>query len=279
MKNISKEKAYLEEIQKNKMKYQEEKVIIPFLEVWTGQSCTLKCRNCCHLIPYMPNKLYDIDMLIKDCKRLTELCHIEYFSVAGGEPFCNRNIYKLLDFVASSTLISKGKIVTNGTVMLEKRTMQSLINLKGKLEIHVNTYPGTEKKAFDFYRRLREYQIPARLSHYEAWKWKIMGLPGSAPCSENVAQKNFRDCWIKECNTLADGVLTACPRGVACRTVFGIEKNPFEHVRVLDYQDETEAKARIALCLSQKYEKDFCRYCMGMSAENRTEVVPGEQIG
>lgn len=51
-----------------------------------------------------------------------------------------------------------------------------------------------------------------------------------------------------------------------------------EHVRILDFQGDAELKAGIALCLSQKYEKDFCRYCMGMCADNHTEVVPGEQM-
>ena len=36
---------------KNIWNYSRKKVHLNFLELWVGQSCTLKCRDCLHMIP------------------------------------------------------------------------------------------------------------------------------------------------------------------------------------------------------------------------------------
>ena len=69
---------------KNLYKYRKKKVRLSFLEVWVGQTCTLKCRDCCHLIPYVKPAIFNIESLIEDCKKIFELCEVDFFSILGG---------------------------------------------------------------------------------------------------------------------------------------------------------------------------------------------------
>ena len=133
MKELSSEKnaKYQKIYKKNLKKYKNSKVEL----VWVGKTCNLRCRDCLHMIPYIKQKKLEVSRLIGDCKRLLELCSINYFSIAGGEPFCCKNLFELIDFVTESADIKDGKIVTNGTVVPEERTIDALRRMKGKLEI------------------------------------------------------------------------------------------------------------------------------------------------
>lgn len=59
--------------------YTDIKSRVAFLEVWAGKQCTLHCRDCLHMIPYIKQEKVDIQELIRDCKLIFELCNIEYF--------------------------------------------------------------------------------------------------------------------------------------------------------------------------------------------------------
>ena len=119
MKELSsvKNEKYQKIYKKNLKKYKNSKVELDFLEVWVGKTCNLRCRDCLHMIPYIKQKKLEVSRLIRDCKRLLELCSINYFSIAGGEPFCCKNLFELIDFVTESADLKDGKIVTNGTVI------------------------------------------------------------------------------------------------------------------------------------------------------------------
>lgn len=138
MKNIRYQMLY----RYNYIRYKNQKVKIPFLEIWVGQCCNLRCKNCCHLIPYIENKLFDMDQIIEDCRKLFMWCDVDFFSIVGGEPFTHPQLYKLVDFVAQCPDIKKGKIVTNGTLLPQKDMVKSLRNLHGKMEIRIDGYPN-----------------------------------------------------------------------------------------------------------------------------------------
>ena len=76
-----------------------------FVAFWIGQKCSLKCRLCCNLIPYMKQKSYNADELIKDFIFLAQNSRIEFLQIQGGEPFTHPNIVKIIDSV--------GKFVNN----------------------------------------------------------------------------------------------------------------------------------------------------------------------
>lgn len=276
-----KKKRYEKIYRRNLRLYKHKKVKLPFLEVWAGKQCTLQCRDCLHMIPYIKQEKLSIQKLIRDCDILFELCEVDYFSIAGGEPFCCKDLYKLLDYIADSQAVKNGKIITNGTVMPDKRTRESLKNLKGKLEIRVDIYPGQEEKTKLFLEFLEKEQLRCHVQKYRADKksnWKHVSSPDQWEIPEKMTELIYKDCEVRRCTSLCDGELTSCPRGIISSEIYHIEKNFCEHVRVSQLKNDTASRARIATCIDDSVYKDYCRYCLGLNAANPYFVVPGVQI-
>ena len=95
---------------------------------------------------------------------------------------------------------------------------------------------------------------------------------------ESMSEMIYSDCTVRHCYTMCDGELTACPRGITTEEVFSLEKNPFEHVNIRELKNDVEARARIATCFEDSLYKDYCKYCLGLTAFNPYYVVPGVQV-
>lgn len=265
----------------NIIRYPFRKVRLPFFEVWVGQKCNLKCANCCHLIPYTNAKLYDIKKIISDCKYVLSICDIDFFSILGGEPFLNRDISELINFVADCDAITTGKIVTNGTVLPDQETLQALINLKGKLEVRIDEYPGTEKKVEAFYDLLIQNNIKCHITRFKPKKessWKMLSSPLQDKQAAIMTETLFQSCQVRHCYTLADGEFTSCPRGITTESVYHSPKNKYEHVNIRTVKNRLLCKAYIATAISGRVYKDYCRYCLSLSDLNPYFVIPGEQL-
>jgi hypothetical protein len=257
------------------------KVDLGFFEVWVGQICSLECIHCCHLIPYVQNRFYDVDALIADTEKILKYCNIDFYSVVGGEPFCNRNIYKLFDYIRDNDKIKDGKVVTNGTVMPDSVTLESIKKLNGKLEIRIDMYPGTEERVKKFYQCMLDNGIRCHISEYLKDKksnWKMVGGPVQEKIDSDMAEYCFEDCFVRHCYTLADGELTTCPRGVTSESVYGVKKNKYEHIRVKDLKKGVFGRAMIATCFFEGCHKDYCEYCLSLSKANPYFVEAGEQL-
>ena len=193
MKELSsvKNEKYQKIYKKNLKKYKNSKVELDFLEVWVGKTCNLRCRDCLHMIPYIKQKKLEVSRLIRDCKRLLELCSINYFSIAGGEPFCCKNLFELIDFVTESADLKDGKIVTNGTVIPDERTIDALRRMNGKLEIRVDVYPGQADKTAKFIKILEENEIRNHIQFYRGDKksnWKHVSSPMQMEICESMSE-------------------------------------------------------------------------------------------
>lgn len=260
-----------------RLKYRNKKINLPMLEVWVGKSCTMKCKYCCHLIPYIKAEFFPVNDLILDCEKILLISNIGYFSIVGGEPFTNKDLYKLLDYIAEKKEIKNGKIVTNGTVIPDERTTRSLIALNNKLEIHVDRYPSRTDRTDDFCRYLKKHKIPFCVTDSSEWRWKDLGLPGLKEQTAAITRKRFRNCWNKKCFTLAHGFFSCCPRGITTCEVFGQKQNQYDCFNI-NKTNLLETKVGIAVSMNKFITKDFCRYCLGMSNRNTSSVLPGEQL-
>ena len=263
----------------NFVKYSFRKLTIPFFEVWVGQSCSMRCKECCHLIPYVKPKLYDMNRVISDCKKMLEICNIQYFSILGGEPFCHKELYKLLLFVEKRKDIPEGKIVTNGTILPDEKTTVALKRLNGKLIVSIDVYPGREEKCKIFIQHMQNHHIRYRVNHYHDWKWKHTGDNTQKKLPVKASQLIFSSCWVKSCYTLCNGEFTTCPRGITSNTVFHVKKHRFENIMISEYTSKSILKAMIATAMDQHLSKDYCRYCLGISDLNPYDITPGVQLG
>ena len=258
-----------------------DKVELDFFEVWVGQRCTLKCKHCLHLMPYLKkHNLYDIDELIKDIKKIQKIANIKHLSIAGGEPFTHPYLYKLLDFVYSNKDIQESEVVSNATIVPDTQSLDLLKKLNGKLYIRVDVYPGNEKRGDEFLSVCRNYGIDCRVLFYpdkNNAKWYNAGTPDKKINSVQRTKEVYQACFIKHCNSMADGIFVPCCRGIITEQIYGFPANKFENLNIRKLKANAFGKASLAVATNQLYWKDFCRYCDGVSflAE---EVTPGIQL-
>ena len=93
---------------KQRLKQFFKKPEIEFMVFWIGQKCSLKCKLCCNLIPYMKQNSYNINEILSDFKFLSQNSKIKFLQIQGGEPFTHPNITQILDFI--------GNIYNNNTI-------------------------------------------------------------------------------------------------------------------------------------------------------------------
>ncbi len=279
-KDLIKQAIYPVVYLKNMVKYCNKKVKINFLEVWVGQACTLRCKDCLHMIPYIKPRIYDVNQLIVDCKKLFRICEVEYISILGGEPFLNKNLYHFLDFIRKCPAVKDGKVITNGTVLPDKRTLQSLVRLNNKLDIRIDVYPGSDERSERFYELMQKHHIRSTIMHHEVFEelhWKWMGSTKQRLKSVRGSQIAYTNCGLRGCYTLADGEFTVCPRGITTEQMFGIRKNQYENIKISELHTGIWGRAAFATSIEPKIYKDYCRYCLGMTKLNPYCIYAGIQ--
>ena len=72
-----------------------------------------------------------IKMVVNDFNELTsKIEHVYEVRLIGGEPFVNKDIYRIIDFFNESNKITKLVIYTNATIPLKPELMKKYANPK-----------------------------------------------------------------------------------------------------------------------------------------------------
>ena len=265
----------------NVFKYSKKKINLFFLEVWTGKCCSLRCKDCVHMIPYLKPVLFDVDRLISDIEIISQFCTVKYFSIVGGEPLTNPELYKLVDYIGQNPDITFCKLLTNGTIMPSQRLMESMKAAGKKFIVHVDQYPGTEETSTMIYQKIASAGIRCitlRHSVFKEMHWKYLGGVDQKTLPEDMSQDIYRSCGLRGCYTLADGEFTACPRGITTEEIYDVPKNKWENINIRKLPDNLWGRARLATSIDQGIYKDYCRNCLGITELNPLTVDAGVQL-
>lgn len=117
-------------------------ICISRVGVSVTQKCTLKCRDCCMMMPFYTNPVnYSYEMLCKDADLLFNLVdEVSSFEVIGGEPFIYDKLWQYLEYISENygAKISNLQVVTNGTI-LPSQTLIDIIK-KTNTKIRISDY-------------------------------------------------------------------------------------------------------------------------------------------
>lgn len=264
----------------NVLKYWNKKVPLSIIEVWVGQTCTLKCKDCLHLIPYIKPEIYSVEKLLSDIDTILNLCDVDYISVVGGEPFTNKEIYKLIEYINNNKQLKKAKIITNGTIMPELNAFEALSKENNKIEVHIDIYPEQDANHKAFSDMLDKYKIPYEMYRYDdrtvMW-WKYLGENKMKKTGVRAASISHRYCSMREVFTISKGRFTSCPRGMTTDLVYDFENNKYECLKISELTNDRRGRAYIATCKENIY-MDYCKFCTGVTRDNPQGVLPGVQI-
>ncbi|BCN32525.1 radical SAM protein [Anaeromicropila herbilytica] len=254
---------------------------ISMLVLWVGTKCTLKCRDCCNLIPYIDQESFEIDNIINDVINLSKICDIRYLQIQGGELFTHPEVEKIIKAIDKID-IPRIWITSNGTINLKDNILDALKKVKHPdFKISLSQYEEISEKQVRFYEILKENNIRCdKYNFYEGDGLWVSCHTEQKESDDIKAQQVFEDCTFDYCRTLVDGKLYHCGRAYGSQEYFGIKYTEHECLDIRKIMEETDDALEINNIvrdfLRNKRFKEYCRYCLG--TKNVKKVPGGIQI-
>ena len=247
------------------------RVEIPFVEYAVTTRCTLKCRKCSNLIPYMDRRAdLPLDTVNKEINRLLKCTDYIYrFKVHGGEPFLYPALAELLEELTAQEKIGEIRISTNGTVVPGQRVMDAMKN--PKILVFVSGYPERLAPARDeLLKTLENNKI--RFRNLKEQKWSDTGDFSLRNNSEEFLRQKIETCYMANSKALSGSRFYICSRSANGSKLGLFEENVF-----VDLKQNRNRVRRELRNIYRRYDFNGCRYCDAVNDENIIE--PAEQIG
>ena len=255
-----------------------------YVELYITDKCSLKCKKCALMIPYIPkNKVKDIDVYelkssIRDYFNVVDT--VVEFRILGGEPFLYKELDILIKYLGEKFAhqIQGIKIVSNGTVVPRASVIKSMS--KYDVEVDVSNYPaqvvgGRQKILLD---TLDGNRIRHKIINQERWIDTFGDPMSSSNASIGELKRLFSACK-QECRTLYGRKLYFC--SVDCAA----QRNGMIVGDSSDYIDLSDDRAKIRdeiikfdLGVVPKGYLSFCQNCNGGVSVNKCYTQVAEQM-
>ena len=275
--NPMKKNMVLEQyINEEKEAYFENNILnIPQLEFCITTKCTLKCKDCCALIPQLDSQKH-IDMTFEDFKLyldkiLDSADSIRHLVILGGEPLINSELPQMLEYAAKQEKIYFIQLITNGTMLPQQNLSNIMQKYNNRIYVYMSNYSENPElktilKQDEIKALLKENNI--RLQKPENWPWtKELGLR-KEEYSKNDTLTKFMYCNRTKCNTILNGRLDICSKAAAGREFNLFEDDSIDIVNSNNLRDD----------LIKFYQKDFFNACSHCTLSD-IKVQPALQLG
>lgn len=192
---------------------------IKFLVFWVGTRCSLRCKNCGNLIPYVDQVSFDSAKILDNLAYICRQVKIEKMQIQGGEPFTHKDIARIIDACAQIDHIEKIEISTNGTILPNEETIRVLAKHADKVTVRFSVYGCVDEKS-------RQQKIDAlKLNGVKVGSYQFMFATGEwfdsgdywQERNENGEQVKtiYKNCNNRFCWTLADDYMACCGKILA----------------------------------------------------------------
>ena len=222
-----------------------------------NEKCTLKCKDCANLMQFYEEPItYDTEFILSGLRELAlKVDFIHEVRIIGGEPFLNKDIYKIIKEASKIINIDKFVIYTNGMIPPKSNLLLEL-DVK-KIIFSVTDYGELGKNLHKTINILNELKFPYRLHPPEHWtdSGKILDIQ----LSVEDTKENFAKCCGKNLYTLIGSKLYRCP--------FVANADQFNGIPVVDtnFVRTNESKESIKNYSYGINYIDACSFCPGRS--------------
>lgn len=229
------------------------------VEMPITQRCSLKCKSCASLIPYIKNPIsYDKVDLFAQMDRLFECVDtIHRFRLLGGEPLLHPDLGMIIDKALACDKLNIVDVVTNGTIIPSD---ELLGHMKGpRFTLFVSDYGPYSKKIQDIVKVCDAKGVRCEVLAYEKNRhWIDMGWLEKRERTERELKDQLRHCG-HFCRTLLDGKLYYCPRA-AFGPLLGMPSLSSESVDLMAEKNMNALRKKI-FELDQRKLLTACDHC------------------
>lgn len=246
------------------------KLIFDYAEINISTICTLKCKECLHIIPHYLFQKAGKDKLknrtFKELKPiidnfLNSINKVNHLGLLGGEPRLNKDLKHIINYLAKSTKVEEIEIISNGTMLIDDEELfEALKNEKvvfivsdyGKLSVHKD----------ELLQILEQKGIKTFIRPCVDSGWWHPGNPETNMNRTEEELKNiYKHCTARCCPLILDGKIYACPK-----TANSIALNLYKPIGN-EYVDLTIKNTRLIRkklkALQELTYINGCNYCMG----------------
>lgn len=233
--------------------------IIPSVVLLHSNICTLKCENCCDLIPEVEKPYYrDAQTVFREFQLLLSgvECCIRA-DLTDGEPFLYKDLAELLALLIEENKVKTIFMFTNATVIPDEKILKLLQH--EKCFLHVSDY-GLKDKIYDFSKVLDQWDIKYKVLKEMKWQnFKKDGLKRRKEGKEWL-DYDFLRCGNKKCSKpLIQNRLYGCMPAFRYANV-GIFSSEKDYVILKETDVPEQIWEKIyGICMIDFIET--CRYC------------------
>ena len=239
---------------------------IKSLDVQVTEKCSLKCKDCSNLMQYYSKvKDSDYDIMVKSIDRFMKCVdNIYEFRVLGGDPFMNKEMHKVINYLSDYEKVKKIAIYTNARFLPKGENFECLKNPKVVLDISDYVLiDKSKRKADELIEQLEKNKINYTVARMDTWTDSGRILPFQKR-SEQELKRVFNYCCNSDILSLLHGKLYRCPFSANGTNLKAI---PFEKSDVVDLSDENIPLDKLKLMIKNlAFEKDYlmaCNFCNG----------------
>lgn len=233
------------------------------------ERCSLKCRDCSNLMQYYssPRNL-SFEEIVRDFDRLMAgVDHVFEIRLIGGEPFMNKDIYRVLEHIITTPNISRVVIYTNAMVPINLK-YAALLQDK-RIVFSITNYGELANRTPEVISQIEDLGVTFRQS--PPVNWTDSGTILSKKISAASAQDLFEKCCGKNLLTLSDGKLYRCPFAANGERLGAFSSEDVSGVSL------SARKFEIDKYVSDRQHIAACKYCKGRSFDS-PEIIPAVQV-
>ena len=253
----------------NKMSLKEDyikddKLNLKTIDIQVTERCSLKCKDCSNLMQYYKKpQNSEINLLFKSIERIMEcIDNLDEFRVLGGDPFMNKELYKIINKLVTYEKCKRIVVYTNAKIVPKDENLSCLKNKK--VSLYITNYGEKSSPVNSKLIELGKRENINVASH-RTITWLDCGrvLPYSGK-SEKELEHQFKNCCTSDLISLLHGKLYRCPFAANGINLKAIPRNPSDEVDLINNSFNTkELRKQIKkLCYDKKYIT-ACSYCNG----------------
>ncbi len=239
------------------------KLILKSLDVQITERCSLKCSNCSNLMQYYKNpKNSEMEVMFKSIDRfMRSIDEIYEFRILGGDPFMNKEMYKVVNKLKEYSKVKKIIVYTNGRIIPKGENLECLKD--NRVIVDCTNYGKISNKHDEIVKLFDEQGI--LYSTFLTTQWQDCGR--ILPFQNRTEKENtflFENCCNSDLLSLLHGKLYRCPfsaNGVNIKAI------PDDATDIVDLVDEKitidELRKKIKYLTFDKKFLTACSYCNG----------------
>lgn len=247
----------------------------PRVQFVVTSACSLKCKDCISLMQYYERpKNSDIELYKAGFDRLIDCVNnIFDLRILGGEPFINRDMYKIIEWYHDSDKIKIISVFTNGTIIPDENCISQL--KREKVRVHISDYGFNREKIAKLETVLAKNNVKYYVQPYDFWQ--DAGNLLKRNYSEEKKKHLFERCYERECFSYFNGRLYHCPRAAHGINMGAMPDIKDEYVDLMDNSImDDEIFNQLKFQRNRKYI-DACDYCDGADSR-KLKIEPAIQI-